>query len=302
VQSAAIDFRAWPRFAGEDAVRPLTLIVFPPSIDCELARFMLAHYGIPFREEPHALIFSSFASLRRAFTPVFPVTCGGSIRLTTARAIVDHFDARQPEDARLLPAGRARDVVESDWPAFRTKLGTNVAVFAYGKLLPHPALMARPMAAGAPTYEVCAVARAYPLFAGLLRLLLWITPARVRASIGAVRRAVDAVDARLADGRPYLLGDHFTLSDLAFAAAMGPLVVPDGYGGALPPVDDMPAEMRAIVAEMREHPAGRFVCEVYRTRPTVSSRTQAHPRAAATNRTLTEGALPLAVESVARSS
>ena len=246
------------------AVPPLTLILFPPSLDCELARVLLAHYGVPFREDPHALIFSSFASLRRAFTPVFPVTCGESVRLTTARAIVDHFDAARPEDARLLPTGPARDVVESDWSAFRTKLGTNVAVFAYGKLLPHRALMAGPLAAGAPAYEVRAVARAYPLFAGLLRLLLWTTPARMRTAIDAIRRAVDAVDERLSDGRRYLLGDRLTLSDLAFAVAMGPLVVPDGFGGALPPMDSMPDAMRAMIAEMRGHRAGQFVSEVYR--------------------------------------
>jgi glutathione S-transferase len=226
---------------------------------------MLSHYGIPFREDPHALIFSSFASLRRAFTPVFPVTCGQSVRPTTARAIVDHFDAGRPEDTRLLPTGPARDVVESDWSAFRTRLGTDVAVFAYGKLLPYRALMAGPLAAGAPFYEVRAVARAYPLFANLLRLLLWTTPARIRGAVDAVRRAVDAVDARLSDGRRYLLGDRLTLSDLAFAVAMGPLVLPDGYGGALPPECVMPPVMREVIAEMRQHRAGQFVSDVYRT-------------------------------------
>jgi glutathione S-transferase len=245
-------------------VPPLTLTVFPPSLDCELARFMLVHYRIPFREDPHALIFSSFASMRHAFTPRFPATSGRALRLGSARAIVDHFDARQPEDARLLPAGPARYLVESDWPAFRTTLGTHVAVFVYGELLPHRALMAGPLAAGAPSYEVRAVAYAYPFFAWLLRKLLGITPAGVATAIDGVRRAVDAVDTRLADGRPYLQGDRFTLSDLAFAVAMGPLVVPDGYGGALPPLADMPAELLATIAEMRAHPAGRFVREVYR--------------------------------------
>ncbi len=37
------------------------LITFPPSLDSELARFLVEHYGIGHQERPHALIFSSFS-------------------------------------------------------------------------------------------------------------------------------------------------------------------------------------------------------------------------------------------------
>jgi hypothetical protein len=33
-----------------------------------------------------------------------------------------------------------------------------------------------------------------------------------------------------ADGRPYLVGGGFSLSDMAFAVALAPLVLPDTYG------------------------------------------------------------------------
>jgi glutathione S-transferase len=242
----------------------VTLLTFPPSLDCELARFFLRHYRVSYREEPHALLFSSWVSLRRAWTPVFPVVYGPSLRLTAARDIVDHYDPVCPEERRLLPSGSARAQAEADWPSFRWNLATDVAVFTYARLLPFPALMARPLSDGAPAFEARAVERAYPLFARLLTLLLWITPARARAALDATRRAAQAVAARLADGRPFLLGDRFSLSDLAFAVAVAPLTLPDAYAPRLPSLSDMPAEMRAVVAEMREHPAGRFALRIYR--------------------------------------
>jgi glutathione S-transferase len=242
----------------------VTLITFPPSQDCELARFMLGHYGVTYRERPHAIVFSSIVALFRAGVPVFPVAFDRSVRLTTARAIVDHYDPLCAADRRLLPQGSTRAQADADWPAFRSTLATDVAIFAYFHLLPHGALMAGPLSEGAPPFERRVVAAAYPLFSGLLRLLLWITPARASAGLDATRRAMQAVAGRLGDGRPYLLGDRFSLSDLAFAVAIAPLVLPEAYARHLPPLSAMPIEMRTAIAEMREHPAGRFALRIYR--------------------------------------
>ena len=137
-------------------------------------------------------------------------------------------------------------------------------MFAYAQLLPHADLMAGPMSRGAPAFEVRAVRSAYFFFSGILSLMLGITAKRSDDALAATRKAVEAVDERLAGGRRYLVGDRISLSDLAFAVAIGPLVLPEGYGGALPPEDAMPAEMRAAIGEMREHPAAHSARRIYR--------------------------------------
>jgi glutathione S-transferase len=75
---------------------------------------------------------------------------------------------------------------------------------------------------------------------------------------------VQSVDARLADGRRYLVGDRFSLSDMAFANALAPLVLPPGYGGPLPSFAEMPPEVQSVVTEMQGHPAGQFALRIYR--------------------------------------
>jgi glutathione S-transferase len=49
------------------------LITVPPSLDSELARFLLQHYGVDHQEKPHAFIFASLFTLWHAGTAVFPL-------------------------------------------------------------------------------------------------------------------------------------------------------------------------------------------------------------------------------------
>ena len=72
------------------------------------------------------------------------------------------------------------------------------------------------------------------------------------------------MDARLADGRKYLVGSRFSLSDMAFSEALSPLVLPDGYGGPLPTFAQMPAVLQSGVTEMQARPAGQFALRIYR--------------------------------------
>jgi glutathione S-transferase len=71
------------------------------------------------------------------------------------------------------------------------------------------------------------------------------------------------VDARIAGDRKFLVGDALTLSDLAFAVAAAPVLLPSAYGGPIPPYAEMPAEIQGAVNEMRAHPAGAFALRIY---------------------------------------
>jgi glutathione S-transferase len=126
--------------------------------------------------------------------------------------------------------------------------------------------MVRGLSDGAPGWEAGAVARAYPVFAGLIRVLLRPTEGRAAKALDRIRTILDGIDARLADGRLYLHGDRFTLADLAFAVGVAPAVWPDAYGGPLPPLADVPQPLQAAVAECRARPSGAFALRIYAER------------------------------------
>lgn len=241
------------------------LITFPPSLDCELSRFLLTHYRIPYEERRHTVIFSFFATLWHGSTLHFPLLYGGAYRpLDTVRKMIDCFDPLCPEDRSLLLTGHDRERVEADWRAFNGTLGEATAAFTYFHLLPHRRTMIRPLSEGTPNYEVLAVRWAYPLFAGFLRLALHLSASVAHEALGQIRTIVRSVDARLADGRKYLTGDRFSLSDMAFANALAPLVLPAGYGDLLPSFHEMPPALQSVIAEMQSHPAGQFALRIYR--------------------------------------
>jgi glutathione S-transferase len=245
-----------------------TLITFPPSLDSELSRFLLAHYQIPHQERRHVIIFSSLHSLRHGFTVKFPFLYGDTYRLSSVRQMIDYFDPRCPDERKLLPPGDDREKLDADWAFFNGRLGSATSVFGYYHLLPHREIMIEPLSGGAPPFEKSAVRNAYPVFAGLLRLLLRLNSTRAQQALAEIRTVMRTVDERLADGRQYLMGDHFSLSDMAFAVAAAPVVFPDSYGGGntLPPLAAAPPEMQAVAEELRALPSGQLALRIYRER------------------------------------
>jgi glutathione S-transferase len=250
----------------EHAADPV-LITFPPSLDSELARFLLVHYGVRHREQRHALVFSSFATLWHGFTPVFPLLYADGYRCRGPRAVVEHFETVCAPDRRLFPGDAdQRRQVEADWGRFNGDLALATAAFAYFHLLPHRDLMVRPLAEGTPAFEHRSVERAYPAFAWLLRTLLRLSPKRAEEALGRIRTVFGEVEARLTARPAFLVGDRLTLSDLAFAVAAAPVVLPAAYGGPIPALPDMPAALQEAVAELRARPAGAYALRVYETR------------------------------------
>jgi len=116
---------------------------------------------------------------------------------------------------------------------------------------------------GTPDFERTTVEFAYPVFAGVLSTLLWLTPKRAQESLNRIRTIFDGVDARLGTGARFLVGDRLSLSDLAFSVAAAPVVLPPGYGSRLPTLAEMPAELQSIVNEMRARSAGAFALRIY---------------------------------------
>jgi glutathione S-transferase len=240
------------------------LVTFPPSLDSELARFLLDHHRVPYREDRHTLGFSSLVTLARAGTVRFPVVHGQGLRLYRVVDLAAHLERTAPPGRRLLPPGTDLDRARADWPLFHATLGTATTRLAYYHLLPLREVMTGPLSDGTPPLERAAVEHGYPAFAALLRLLLLLTAERERAARATLEAVMTAVDDRLADGRPHLLGDVLTLSDVVFAVAAAPAVWPEQYGGAVPPLELTPPALRDVVSRTRERASGAYALRVYR--------------------------------------
>ena len=246
------------------AQAPLSLLTFAPMIDSETSRLLLAHYAISYQEEPHVFAWGSILALWRAFTVRVPVLYGQGLRLAGPRAIVDHFEQSCPVERKLIPARMPLGIqVDADWDLYNGELAAYTAVVAYFHLLPHRDIMMEPFFRGVPPAEKAVLGGTYAFQSALLTLLLQLSAPKAQDALTRIRMIFTKTDARLAGGRRYLAGDALTLSDLSLAAAAAPLLLPEGYRSPIPPLERMPPELTAIIAEMRQHETARFVQRIY---------------------------------------
>jgi glutathione S-transferase len=242
---------------------PLSMLTFSPMIDSELCRLILTRYERPFQEEWHLFGWVSVLTLFRAGTVQIPVVFGEGAPLVGPRGLVDRLDKNCRPERSLMPVDTTlRAQVEQDWND-GDALSYATRTLAYYYLLPHREIMIEPFTRGVPPPEAWFVENAYPVFAGLFQVLLWLTAAHARDALKQLRIILDQVDSKIG-GRRFLVGSQLTVADLSLAAALAPLLLPEGYRGPIPSFDKMPADLRNIITEVRQHETARFAERIYR--------------------------------------
>jgi|HubBroStandDraft_6_1064221.scaffolds.fasta_scaffold619733_2 glutathione S-transferase len=243
------------------------MLTFGPMIDSELSRFVLWRYALPYQEHRHIFGWASVLALLHGGSWKIPLIYGNGVKLTGPRAIVDHYDALCDSNRILIPAQQPlRTKVEADWASFNGDLASYTAKIAYFHLLPHRHILLEPLVRGIPPMEAKLTPALYPLLRRLFTLLLQLNPNTVADALEQTTRIVDDVERRIADGRRFLWGDSATLSDLAFATALAPLLLPDGYTAPIPTYAQVPAKLRQLIDSFRRRPSSALVSRIYALR------------------------------------
>lgn len=152
------------------------------------------------------------------------------------------------------------------------ELGEQVRRWAYFRLFDHRALTLQMWGfsePAVPRWQRMLLPVLRPLLRTAVRHMLYVTPATALRALERTRAVFDEIDARLADGRRYLLGDALSYVDITFASLGALAVLPEGYGGGalatrFPPADTLPPAWRDEVRKFRDRPAGQFILRLYR--------------------------------------
>jgi len=245
-------------------VRTPQLITIPISHYCEKARWALDRAGVPYRERAHMQCLHWIAVKRAVGGRTVPVLVTEDQVLSESADILDFADAHAPAARRLYPedrdlAGETR-ALERDFDA---RLGPHGRRWMYDGIRGQRELVKRYAPTGVPAWQRLAMPVAIGTVARIVDRYFDITPDSVAESLREVRATFDAVAERLADGRPYLMGDRFTAADLTFSALSAAITMPPQYGVPLPQPGELPAPMAAVVRELREHPAGAHALAMF---------------------------------------
>jgi glutathione S-transferase len=249
---------------------PLRLITIGFSHYCEKARWALDHAGLEYREDDHVPLFhwrASFGAGGKRTVPVLvvPATAGAPERVLKDSNEILHFaDEQSAPQRRLFPAEPAlRAEVEALVADFDRGIGPSMRRWLYFHILPERAAALELLTCTGTRLERTLTRGMFPVMRAMMRRGMKVDAAGAERSRQRVEATLDAVDARLADGRRFLVGDRFTAADLTFAALTGVMVGPKEQGFPVPESGRRIPAIAAAVAAMMARPAGRFVARMY---------------------------------------
>lgn len=243
---------------------PLRLITIGFSHYCEKARWALDRSALPYREEDHAPLLHWRASLGAGGGRTVPVlvTPGGVLRDSTD--ILRFVDPHLPPEQRLFPEEPTlRAEVLGLVADFDRTLGPAVRRWLYFHVLQRSEVAVALLTSTGPAWERRAVRAVFPAMRALMQRGLKIDERSAERSWQRLQGSFAAIDARLADGRRFLVGDRFTAADLTFAALSGVLLQPPQTGFPVPAAaTQIPAIAQAIAAA-HASASGQLVARLY---------------------------------------
>lgn len=239
------------------------LVTIGISHFCEKARWALEWTGTPFVEEAHAPGMHLIPA-RRAGGRTTPILVLEREVLTDSTDILVALDARATPARKLYPVDAAlrREALALE-DTFDEKLGPAVRRAMYHLLLPHRGPAIEAMAARVPPLEKAALRATFPVLRALMRRSMRIDAAGAARSREVIDQVFTDVEARLAGGARYLVGDRFSAADLTFASLAAPALLVREYGAPIPGLDASPADVAALVTQLRETAAGAFAARIY---------------------------------------
>jgi glutathione S-transferase len=242
------------------STRPV-LVTIPISHYCEKARWALDRAGVGYEERRHLPALHRVAVRRAGGGLTAPVlVCPEGEVLRESADIVVWADARATQSAAHVDLSAEARALADDYDE---RLGPATRLWVYHQMFDHPDLVQDAMTDGVPGWQREAFRVGNKALGKVIARVLVINDETAVEAERTFREIFGSVDALLADGRPYLAGERFSIADLTFAALAAPLIAPPNYGVRLPAVDDLPPGMVGVVREHRETRAGRHALRMF---------------------------------------
>jgi len=250
---------------------PLQLHTISFSHYTEKVRWCLDRLAVPYEEVPNVGILGVLVTGRTVPALEVPpglTRIGDSPRIL--RYLWGEYAGRLPFErtAFLEPTPATLELEQF----LDRRLGNDVRVWVYSRVFERRDLTLRSWGveeSRIPGWQRALLKALAPLLRFAVRRMLGVTPGRASRALERTRESFERVDALLADGRTYLMGESMSFVDITFASLAALAVLPPEYagrslGGRRLTLDDLDADWRAEVEAFRARPSGQFVLRLYR--------------------------------------
>ncbi|HEY0715416.1 MAG TPA: glutathione S-transferase N-terminal domain-containing protein [Polyangia bacterium] len=239
----------------------MRLVTIPFSHYCEKARFGLDHAGVAFDEEAHLPIVAARHARRAGGGRTVPVLVTDKGVVADSTDILHFCDRHARGGPPLYPPKTAAEVSALE-DHFDEKFGPHVRRLAFFHALPSRRYVLDLAGEGLPWWERALLGVAYPVLRTAIERGLRIDAAGAARSAARVEEVFAEVGRRLADGRPFLVGNTFTAADLTFAALASPLLRPPEHPRPYRETH-APASLTTLQDRLRASRAGSFALQLY---------------------------------------
>lgn len=244
---------------------PARLVTIPFSHFCEKARWALDRAGVAYQEEPWLPVLH-YAGVRSAGGGrTVPVLVDGDVLVPDSTELLEYADAhRRAGVDPLFPRDEALAIEVRRWEdRFDKELGPDTRRMAYFYLLQSGPAAVALMRSLVPRWQSLVLSVTFPAARALMRKGMRIDDRGFARSSQRLEALLADVEALLADGRRYLVGDRFTAADLTFASLLCPLLLPAAYQRFSMPLEKAPAGLLSLVTKIRARSSGLFALRLY---------------------------------------
>lgn len=265
---------------GLKSKQPYRLLTIPVSHICELVRWVLDRGGVPYCEQYNGPVIHLLTfKLAGASAAAMPALVTSEATLCSLRESLEYIDARLPAELRLYPDdAEGRAATERLLELLLDKFSLATRNYGYSMLLPHKDLLLPVWSRRVPGWQKLILDKAYPWISQTMQKNLPADPGQAEPCKQQIEAIFAEIDALLADGRAYLLGDKPSIADYCLAALSAPVILPEQYGGDQLPVDALPQAYKDFSTQLRNTKAGALALKMYREhRPAPQAALDHHP-------------------------
>ena len=233
----------------------------------EIARWVLDHNDIRYKDEPHAPGLHKKIVQKLTDDKGFknnPVLVKNDGLIYTTNSVLQYCEQNCLPSKKLLPSdvSKKKEVLDL-YNLFNGEYEEVVTKYMYSQLLSTASFAKAVFTNRVPFGEKLAYNMKYGSIADTLRQDHSLSAWPETQLVDFIRNTFKKVDDQLADGRKYLTGDKITLADIAFAAVSSPLILPEECGSVMPRINQVPDAYRKLIEELRRTRAGQFILDIY---------------------------------------
>jgi glutathione S-transferase len=228
----------------KEAEMSRVLYQFPISHYCEKIRWAMDYKGLDYKLKNLFPGLHLRTTKKIAAKTYLPILIDQGEQVQNSHVILNYLDEQYP-DKPLSPKDPELLGKALEWEKYcDVEIGVHVRRFGYHYLLAEPKTVIPFFTQGGPWWGPLFFKLFFSKIEPIMRKVMSIDEAGADKSEVRIQQAIDKLYAEYQQ-HDFLVGDQFSRADLAAAALLAPLIMPQGYGLEWP--ETMPEKLQAFV-------------------------------------------------------